>query len=380
MPGGRGKQAAGHGRRRRVVEWKLWAGQVPEVCIGGNKSVALRVRFPEVGANRFRARVVLDCYTMALFIEQLEERRLMSASVELSAAEPPARRPRGVHNDEADIYGVDDRRIVSSTRSYPFAAVGSLEIEWSDGGVSSCSGALISPTHVLTAGHCVYDEEFDGYADFATFTPGQDGRFAPYGAADSKRMRVHPVYAKSQSYNHDYALITLDEPIGNETDFFGYASYAPTFYTSTRMVTAGYPGDRSGGTRMYVQSGKPKRVTAHEVLTKFDTGRGQSGSPLYVLDEGTYYVVGVLSSSGNDYSYFTRLTSPRLDTLDKWMNKDERLQRRADRVARSDRTPPAPVTEADEDRTAAAWRQERLSIRSEVLGAFADGNVIAAAV
>jgi len=65
----------------------------------------------------------------------------------------------------AFVFGPDDRERVGSTTSYPFSAVGRMVSYWPDGTSSTCSGAIISPYHVLTAGHCVYSEEKGGWAD-----------------------------------------------------------------------------------------------------------------------------------------------------------------------------------------------------------------------
>ena len=69
-------------------------------------------------------------------------------------------------------------------------------------------------------------------------------------------------------------------------------------------------------------------------MTRFDVGSGQSGSPLYLQEGSKYYVAGILSSSSSNASYFTRLTSARLDRLDHWMDQDDQVTA-SSRTARS---------------------------------------------
>lgn len=49
---------------------------------------------------------------------------------------------------------VEPRTLVTDTTEYPFSAIGILRL---NGDTGSCTGALIAPTLVLTAGHCVHD-------------------------------------------------------------------------------------------------------------------------------------------------------------------------------------------------------------------------------
>eukprot|EP00877_Chromochloris_zofingiensis_P001307 jgi/Chrzof1/11177/Cz05g27010.t1 len=66
---------------------------------------------------------------------------------------------------------VDDPREEVTDVTYPFSAVGAILGSKSEVvGSYTCSGALIAPDLVLTAGHCVYETQ--SYSDVKVFVPG----------------------------------------------------------------------------------------------------------------------------------------------------------------------------------------------------------------
>jgi V8-like Glu-specific endopeptidase len=58
--------------------------------------------------------------------------------------------------DYAIIGPTDGRTRVLQTSRPPYAAVCQIERDFGDGRLSGCSGFLVSPSVVVTAGHCVF--------------------------------------------------------------------------------------------------------------------------------------------------------------------------------------------------------------------------------
>lgn len=81
-----------------------------------------------------------------------------------------------------------------------------------------CSGALIAPTYVLTAGHCAgAPGEFSGMRIF-TESDVQNGNnnypSAGPNTIEAIRWAAHPEYTSDSFYLHDVGMIELAEPVG----------------------------------------------------------------------------------------------------------------------------------------------------------------------
>ncbi len=176
------------------------------------------------------------------------------------------------------IIGGDNRTQINNTAAYPWRAICYLESRWSDGRITTCSGALIGPRHVLTAAHCVYNSSARSWARSVTVVPGKSGTYEPYGRDSAYYYRV---FSPGSGVAGDIALLSLRSRIGARVGWFGYRSVNDAFFTNAFLNTAGYPGDR-GGSTMVATAGYSIRSRAGQVIHWLDTYFGQSGSSVWI--------------------------------------------------------------------------------------------------
>jgi secreted trypsin-like serine protease len=93
-----------------------------------------------------------------------------------------------------------------------------------------CSGTLISPTYVLTAGHCTNNFPGDPYTGMRVFTESDvesgigvtnNYPFAGPNAVEAKRWAAHPAYETAPFFVNDVGIIELEEAIVLDASDYG---------------------------------------------------------------------------------------------------------------------------------------------------------------
>lgn len=259
-------------------------------------------------------------------------------------------------DQEEEIIGkADSRRPIRNTKAVPYRWICQLEMIYQDaglwGGAANAfvgSGLLISPRHVLTAGHNVRNR-FGGKlldAKSVTVAPGRDRGSFPFGTVKMKKFDCRPEWRDSLNRCHDFAIITLESDIGNKkfsnlgNKALGHWGGSEKTYIEViepgklKKRTAhvvGYPGDKCGydaiekhvrgaacqyepkgkvpkkliecldkGLMASAQFGDKGKIVEGEaagatafVLYDMDTCQGHSGSPVWVTSGLKRYLIGV---------------------------------------------------------------------------------------
>jgi protease YdgD len=195
-----------------------------------------------------------------------------------------------------DLKGIsaNDTRKPADTSQMPWRAVGRLKA-----GGASCTGAIVGPALVLTAAHCVFNNQsrqFFAPGDLHFLLGYSEGKFAAeaVGTAVIKPDDYDGVLAIG-SMGKDWALIKLDHEIGTPdiilplreispmggtpVSLGGYAKdHIETLMADQECAITGLMSDRSG-----------MPMLRHNC----NATHGVSGAPLLVHDPGGWAIAGI---------------------------------------------------------------------------------------
>lgn len=215
----------------------------------------------------------------------------------------------GVETDGENV-GRDDRPIIGGSKAsaYPEAVL----VNMKQGGqvTSYCSGALIAPKVVLTAGHCVYP--FTGWDVVAPYASGQKASASSGATYDWKEAgeTVNPSM-------HDVGLVFLDKAI----TLSSYPKIATSpLANGAQVLNIGRINNGTlSTTNLYVSKaitvssaasvGFPFDYLAKEVIES-----GDSGGPDVI--PGTHTIVAVNSGAGGGTEVLARV-----DLLATWIQQ-----------------------------------------------------------
>ena len=189
--------------------------------------------------------------------------------------------------------------------TYPSSTVGKLFFKDAAGYSYVCSGAVIRPGVVATAGHCVHSGKPGGWYNSFVFVPGYSRvgstETRPFGTwSNWLNVRTTTSWANGGGgvpNAGDWALIVFNRDgalkrIGDYTGFMGYQYPA---MIGRHLTTLGYPVNLDGGTQMHRVESMANNGGTNNGIWGSDMTGGSSGGPVVLNFRQDY--AGLTSST-----------------------------------------------------------------------------------
>jgi V8-like Glu-specific endopeptidase len=221
------------------------------------------------------------------------------------------------------IIGEDNRVRITTTKAMPFRWICSLLITAKNNKKFVGTGFYIGKATIATAGHCVYMADQGGWAKSIEVSPGCNGTDKPFGSCMAAKLRSNAGWTTNNQRIHDYGAIIVpsDFTFGTQQGFFGFASLPKEQLQGKALSVVGYPSD--GGpdrvrNTLWSHTRNATGITDTVISYDIDTVGGQSGSPLYVVQNGQAIVVGIHTNGSATANSATRLRPDVFENFKKW--------------------------------------------------------------
>jgi V8-like Glu-specific endopeptidase len=252
---------------------------------------------------------------------------------------------------EKKIVGGDQRVRVPDTRVQPHATIATLIVQFPGAPKPGlCTGSLIASDALLTAGHCVYNVKFGGWASSMRVVPGafpnaQGVAQQPFGSASATRGFVPEAYRAASTFwarePYDYAVVRIGPGLRGAPGVRAFAAM-PAPKVGRAITLTGYHGDKcarsvrcSPSTSSYVMHTSkdsirellPTGAARYTLFNHYaDSNGGASGSP--IISDGDYadtifavHVAGFQDINESAWNMGILLTPTSVTNIKSWMGQ-----------------------------------------------------------
>lgn len=189
------------------------------------------------------------------------------------------------------MIGQENRQPTTASR-YPWSAICHLTIRRERGLESTGTGWIIANASVATAAHNIC-HPIDGMATEILVSPGRDGPEPEYyDTVGPDGYYLEDEWLRTFDERYDYAVLRIHEDLGGYFSPFVFAVFPDDVLTTSQFDCSGYPIDRSHGTQ-WCATGVIETVDGPIVHHSIDTQPGQSGAPIFYVNDENRYAVAV---------------------------------------------------------------------------------------
>ena len=200
----------------------------------------------------------------------------------------------------------------TQVKKFPFSAVAYMEIEYKCGCTRRGTGAMISRYGLITAGHNVLCSKHNQTAKYIDFWFGYFSKSDYlYRYDGSAEFTYYCDFSGGYNSRNDIAFIIFKKDVGEYTGWFGYRTYSNASSLAGASIRAmGY------NVRTLKQTtGKLVSLNQNELTFTKHVDMDSEGGPVYVVEGGEHYLVGIYTSSTSSDWYMRRLTANIVDDM-----------------------------------------------------------------